>query len=286
MPASRATAPPSKPAPPSDTATGRPLPAPRPARAAPGVSWGGLVWTLVRTDFKARYHGTASGFLWALLKPAAMFAVLVTVFSLVFPTEPTYKLDLIVGLFLFDFFTEATKTGMTALSSKAFLLTKARLPRYILVLTSMTNALLTLVVFASVVIGYLILADRAPGVAAVAAFCLHLASFAAIVVGISLATSVLFLRYRDLNQVWDMATQAGFFIAPIIYPLSVIPERFHLWLYLWPPTPVIEFSRAALIDGILPSARGHLSLALMAASYLALGTWIYRRYAPRAAEYL
>jgi lipopolysaccharide transport system permease protein len=286
MPASRATAPPSKPAHPSKTATDRPLPAPRPARAAPGVSWGGLVWTLVRTDFKARYHGTASGFLWALLKPAAMFAVLVTVFSLVFPTEPTYKLDLIVGLFLYDFFTEATKTGMTALSSKAFLLTKARLPRYILVLTSMTNALLTLVVFASVVIGYLILAGRAPGVAAVAAFCLHLASFAVIVVGISLATSVLFLRYRDLNQVWDMATQAGFFIAPIIYPLSVIPERFHLWLYLWPPTPVIEFSRAALIDGILPSARGHLSLALMAGSYLAIGTWIYRRYAPRAAEYL
>ena len=43
-----------------------------------------------------------------------------------------------------------------------------------------------------------------------------------------------------------MATQAGFFLAPVIYPLGVIPERFHLWLFLWPPTPVIEFARGSV----------------------------------------
>ena len=67
---------------------------------------------------------------------------------------------------------------------------------------------------------------------------------AIVVVGISLAGSVLFLRYRDLNQVWDVVTQAGFFVAPIIYPLGVIPERYHFYLYAWPPTAIIEFSRA------------------------------------------
>ena len=106
------------------------------------------------------------------------------------------------------------------------------------------------------------------------------------VVGLSLASSVLFLRYRDLNQVWDMATQAGFFLAPVIYPLGVIPERFHLWLFLWPPTPVIEFARAALVDGTLPTLRGHACLGLMVAVLLGGGSAIYRRYAPRSAEYL
>ena len=250
------------------------------------VAWAGLVWTLVRTDFKARYHGTAAGFVWALLKPAAMFAVLVTVFSLVFRSEPTYKLDLIVGLFLFDFFTDATKTGMTSLSSKSFLLTKARLPRFLLVLTSMTNALLTMTVFAVVVVAYLWFVGRAPSVMALSAFAAYLLALSLIVAGISLGTSVLFLRYRDLNQVWDMVTQAGFFVAPIIYPLGVIPERFHLWLFLWPPTPVIEFSRAAIVDGILPTPRAHLCLALLVATCLATGAWIYRRYSPRAVEYL
>ena len=72
-----------------------------------------LFWTLVRTDFKARYHGTLSGFVWALLKPISLFIVLMSVFSLVFASDPTYKLDLIIGLFLWDFFAEGTKTGLT-----------------------------------------------------------------------------------------------------------------------------------------------------------------------------
>src|SRR5947207_8069147 len=88
----------------------------------------GLVWTLVRTDFKARYHGTVGGFAWALLKPLGMFVVLMSVFSLLFASNPTYKLDLIIGLFLWDFFAEGTKTGLTSLHAKGYLLTKARFP--------------------------------------------------------------------------------------------------------------------------------------------------------------
>src|SRR5262245_18822444 len=86
-------------------------------------SHAGLVWTLVRTDFKARYHGTLGGFVWALLKPACMFVVLMSVFSFLFASTTTYRLDLIVGLFLWDFFAEGTKTGLTSLHAKRFLLT-------------------------------------------------------------------------------------------------------------------------------------------------------------------
>ena len=131
-------------------------PAPRPSpRASANASVWGLVWTLVRTDFKARYHGTPSGFLWALLKPTAMFVVLVAVFSLIFRSEPNYKLNLIIGLFLWNFFAEATTVGMGSLAAKGFLVTKARFPRWILVVTSIANALITLVVFGAVVTVYL-----------------------------------------------------------------------------------------------------------------------------------
>jgi lipopolysaccharide transport system permease protein len=250
------------------------------------VAWTGLIWTLVRTDFKARYHGTASGFVWALLKPTAMFLVLVGVFSLIFRNEPNYKLDLIIGLFLWDFFADATKTGMTSLSTKGFLLTKARLPRWILVVTSLANSLLTLLVFALVVCAFLAVSGRTPSWAALAAFGGCLAALVLVAVGFSLASSVLFLRYRDLNQIWDMATQAGFFLAPVIYPLGVIPERFHLWLFLWPPTPIMEFTRSALIDGVLPTWRGEVCLALLVIVVMAAGIAVHRRYVPRAAEYV
>ena len=259
---------------------------PADTRPSPGVAAGGLVWTLVRTDFKVRYHGALSGFLWALLKPLTMFVVLVSVFSLVFDSEATYKLDLVIGLFLYDFFQDATKTGMTSLAAKSFLLTKARMPSWILVVTSLANAALTLLVFAAVLVAYLWMTARAPGAAALVAFAGYLVALVLIAVGISLGTSVLFLRYRDLNQIWDMAAQAGFFIAPVIYPLGVIPERFHLWLFAWPPTPVMEFSRLALVDGTLPTAAGHACLVLLAGAILGAGVLVFRQLAPRAAEHL
>ena len=107
-----------------------------------------------------------------------------------------------------------------------------------------------------------------------------------IVTGFSLAACVLFLRYRDLNQLWDVAIQAGFFVAPIVYPLSIIPERFHFFLYLWPPTPIIQFARAVLVEGTIPTARAHAFLAIETLVILAIGLWVFRVLAPRAAEYL
>src|SRR5437667_3338710 len=122
----------------------------------------GLIWTLVRTDFKARYHGTLGGFVWALLKPVCMFAVLMGVFSFLFASKPEYKLNLIVGLFLWDFFAEGTKSGLTSLHARGYLLTKARVPSWILVITSISNALITLGVFSVVMMIFLIGAGHPP----------------------------------------------------------------------------------------------------------------------------
>jgi lipopolysaccharide transport system permease protein len=256
------------------------------AATRPAVLRAGLIWTLVRTDFKARYHGTVGGFVWTLLKPLTMFVALMAVFSFLFASDPTYKLNLIIGLFLWDFFADGTKTGLTSLHAKGYLLTKSRVPPWILVVASMSNAVITLGVFSVVITIFLAGAGRPPGAAALFAFACYCAALVAIVTGFSLAASVLFLRYRDLNQVWEVVVQAGFFLAPIIYPLEILPERFHFFLYIWPPTPVIEFSRAALVAGVMPTTRAHLYLAGVAALCLLVGTVIFRRLSPRAAEYV
>jgi len=246
----------------------------------------GLIWTLIRTDFKARYHGTLGGFVWALLKPLCMFVVLMSVFSLLFASNPTYKLDLIVALFLWDFFAEGTKTGLTSLHAKGFLLTKARCPSWILVVTSIANALITLIVFCGVIVAFLAATGHPPSASALLAFAAYCMALVAIVVGFSLASSVLFLRYRDLNQVWDVAVQAGFFVAPVIYPLGILPERFHAYLFIWPPTPVIEFSRAVLVKGALPTLTAHAYLAADALVCLAAGIGVFRAMSARAPEYV
>jgi homopolymeric O-antigen transport system permease protein len=246
----------------------------------------GLLWTLIRTDFKTRYHGSLQGFFWALLKPFAMFLVLMAVFSLIFRSDPNYSLNLIVGLFLWDFFADATKTAMTSLLAKGYLLTKARLPAWIFVVSSISNATITLIVFTGIILGYLAVTGRFPPVVNILLFGYYLLQYVLIVIGIGLATSVLFLRYRDLNQVWDVVTQAGFFVAPIIYPLRIIPEHLHRYLYLWPPTPVVQFGRAVLIDQTVPSARAHVYLTVGAALILLTGIAIFGRRARRAMESL
>lgn len=246
----------------------------------------GLVWTVVRTDFKTRYHGTFGGYVWALAKPLTMFVVLLAVFSFIFAMDPDYPLNLVIGLFLWDFFAESTKTGLGSLHAKSFLLTKAKFPSWIVVLTSATNALVTLTLFVVVVCTYLSIFRRPLSVGEIALFLTYLACFLAIVTGFSLAASVLFLRYRDLNQVWELTLQAGFFVAPVIYPLEIIPERYHFYLYLWPPTPIIQFTRSVLVRGEVPTARAHTLLACVVLLALTLGVYLYRRHAPRAIEEL
>jgi lipopolysaccharide transport system permease protein len=248
------------------------------------IDLAGVFWTLVRTDFKSRYHGTAGGFAWALLKPALMFIVLIGVFSFVFASVPNYPLNLILGLFLWDFFAEATKTGLVSLHTKGYLLSKAPLPSWILVVASTSNAVITLGVFVVALFGYLIGTGHGPTLAGSALFLAYLAAYFLIVVGFCLGGSVLFLKYRDLNQVWDVATQAGFFVAPIIYPLAVLPERVHFFLYAWPPTPVLQFSRAVLVEGSIPSFRAHLMLAGMTVAILAVGMAVFAALSRDAAE--
>jgi lipopolysaccharide transport system permease protein len=135
-----------------------------------------------------------------------------------------------------------------------------------------------------VILGFLTAVGQAPPLAAIGLFTMYCLALTLIVVGFSLATSVLFLKYRDLNQVWDMITQAGFFLAPIIYPLGIVPEKFHIYFYVWPPTPIIEFSRTALVSGHAPSLLAHLYLLIEVTVVLAAGALILKRMGPRAAE--
>lgn len=258
----------------------RRLPASGPRR----FDWLGLLWTIVRTDFKVRYQGTIGGFVWALLKPIVMFLVLLTVFSFVFPQED-YSVNLLLGLFIWDFFAAGTMAGLVALDAKSYLLTKSRIPRWVIVATSCSNPLITLAVTTSTLLLYLALQGRL-GLLPLLAFLYDMLMLLVIVVGFSLGASVLFLRYRDLNQVWEVCTNAGFFVAPVIYPLATLPEKYHLLLYLWPPTPVIEFSRAALVAGKLPTVAGMVDLTAVALVTLGAGGLVFRKLAPGIAERL
>jgi len=247
----------------------------------------GVIWTLIRTDFKVRYHGTIGGFVWALLKPVSMFLVLMAVFSFIFvPTDPNYKVNLVLGVFLWEFFAEGTKVGLVSLFTKGYLVKKTRFPRWIVVATSTANAVITLLVCTAAILLYLAWGGRFPSTSRLLLFILYEIEMWMIVLGFSLSMSVLYPRYRDLNHLWDAISQAGFFVAPIVYPIQILPEGLHPYLYLWPPTPVIEFAKRVLIQGTTPTLEANLLLLVAALSILAVGVVVFQRHMPRAAEHL
>jgi lipopolysaccharide transport system permease protein len=255
------------------------------AQPSRGLATRDFMWTLIRTDFKVRYHGALGGFVWALAKPVVMFFVLFFVFRFLFSNH-LYRWDLLVGILLWSFFSEGTAAGLESLLRKGFLLTKASFPRWIVVLTSVVNAVITLVVYALALLIVISIVRGPPRPLHLLLFCVYMLLYLAIVVGFSLGTCALFLKYRDLNQIWDVALQAGFFFAPIMYPIGTLPERYHFILYLWPVTPIIQFSRSVLLDGTTPSLTAHLLLLAMSATILGGGALIFRRYIARAMEAL
>ena len=71
-----------------------------------------------------------------------------------------------------------------------------------------------------------------------------------------------------------------------VRPLSIVPERYHFWLYFWPVTPILQFSRQVLIEGTLPSLRAHLFLLVMTAAIVTIGSLLFRVYSAKAMEQL
>ncbi|MFC1850498.1 ABC transporter permease [candidate division CSSED10-310 bacterium] len=246
----------------------------------------GIAWTLVRTDFKTRYYGSVLGFLWTLLNPIIIFVTLVTIFSFLFSSHESYGISLIIGLFIWDYFSEGSATGLMSLFTKGYLATKVKFPSWLLIATSSSNALLRLMVFSVSIMIYVMISRGFPGLDRILLYLLYMICLYFMVLGISLTTSLLFLWFRDLNQIWAVILQAGFFVAPIIYPLEILPEKYHFYLYLWPPTVIIQFSRAILLAYPVPTLTGHLCLVSMTMFIFIIGFITYRFLHYRAVERL
>ena len=106
-----------------------------------------LLIELVKTDFKLRYQGSAIGYLWSLLRPLLMFAILYVVFVVVFPLGkgiPYYPVYLFTGMIIWNFFTEMTQQSLGSIVGRGDLIRKIRIPRWMIVFSTSLNALINL----------------------------------------------------------------------------------------------------------------------------------------------
>ncbi|MFO0704600.1 MAG: ABC transporter permease [Candidatus Andersenbacteria bacterium] len=243
-----------------------------------------LLKELAITDFKLRYKNSVLGYLWSLLKPLAIFGSLYLVFSIFVRFDvPNYPLFLLLGILLWNYFTEATLNGMHSLVNKSSLLTKINVNKFTVVLASNVTTLLTLLL--NLVIFFVLAAIFQHEIAwTFAALPLVIAELFLIALGVSLALSVWYVRLRDLASIWEILLQIGFWVTPIIYPLAIVPQRFVKFMGLNPMHRIIHETRELLVELHWPN--GSDLLITLAASLLifSLGYLIFRSREKRVAE--
>lgn len=246
-----------------------------------------IIWLITVTELKQRYSGSVLGLVWVLLKPLFLFLILYIVFSRIFASnEHLYGLKLLSALLTWNFFAEASMLGMTTLVAHGNILSKVSVPKWIFIVTSTLSAwinyamgfvvlfivgLLSGVVLGPVEIGSLIAASGAALVLAVA---------------VGLISAPLYVRWRDLNQIWEVLLSAGFFFSPILFPLVLIPKTYQRFVILNPLAYVIAFVKSA-VTGQSFTAGHELKISAAVIAVLFIGALLlFRRTAPRSTEYL
>ena len=183
-----------------------------------------LLTELTKTDFKLRYQGSILGYLWAIIRPLLMFGILYIVFAkfLRFGTDiPHYPVYLLVGTVLWNFFTECTSQGIQSLIIRSDLMRKISFPRWIIVLSATTTALINLGINLVVVLLFSIFSGVGISLTwllvPLLIIELYLLSF-----GLALFLGSINVKYRDIGSIWEVLIQALFYAIPIIYPLSMV----------------------------------------------------------------
>ena len=183
-----------------------------------------LLGELIKTDFKLRYQGSVLGYLWAILRPLLMFAILYIVFAKILRFGdgiPHYPVYLLTGTVLWNFFTECTGQGIQSIVMRGELLRKISFPKYIVVLAATATALINLAINLCVILIFALINGVSPSWSwlLVPFSVVELYAFS---LGISFLLGAINVKYRDITSIWDVLIQSLFYAIPIIYPISMV----------------------------------------------------------------
>ena len=182
---------------------------------------------LVKTDFLLRYQGSFLGIAWSVLKPLMLFCVMYVVFVKFLRFSDgtdTFPLVLLLGISMWNFFTESTSMGLSSIISRGDLLRKVNFPKYIIVVSATINALICMLINLGVVVVACILSG-VQFTANVLWLPLNLVQLYLLSLGVAFLLSTLNVYFRDAQHIWEVVLQGLFYATPIIYPLSMVEQK-------------------------------------------------------------
>lgn len=236
-----------------------------------------LLWLLTLREIKVRYKQSVLGVAWAVLQPLSLMVVFTVFFSWFARIESDgipYPLFSYAALLPWMFFSTSLSSSIPSLIANSHIITKIYFPREVIPLAAVLAAFLDFMIAAAAFV-LLLIVYRVPPTWNL----LYLIPIVAIqilfTVGVSLLLSAFTVLYRDVRHTLPLVIQIWMFVTPILYPASVVPQRWRAWYFLLNPM-------AAIIDGyrrtILQQQSPQLSYLLLAASVSCLLVWLGYKY--------
>jgi ABC-type polysaccharide/polyol phosphate export permease len=245
-----------------------------------------LMLVMALTDFKIKYDNSILGYLWSLLKPLLMFGTLYIVFSVfVRWNVENYKLYLLLGIILWNFLSEVTLNSMLLLEGKGSIIKKIYFPRWIIVIASSLTSLLTLLL--NIVVFFIFFFLSGAHLSGSAVFMVvFMTELYIFVVGLALLLCSLYPKFRDVHHIWEVFVQLGFWMTPIVYPISIVPEKFHKLIFLNPVARIIQGSREAIIgpNSEFLSFTNHVIILSIAVALFVTGLSMFNKLSGSFAE--
>lgn len=242
---------------------------------------------MVRTDFKLRYQGSMLGYAWSLLRPLLLFLILYIVFVKFLKLGkgiPHYPVYLLLGIVIWNFFLEMTTQSLGSIVGRGDLIRKIRIPRWIIVFSSSLSAVINLLLNMIVIIIFMVL-NHVDLLITTLWLPLILIEVYLFSLGLSLFLSAAFVKFRDIGYIWEVILQAGFYLTPILYPLTLITNvTLQKLLLLNPMAQTIQdarwssISHETLTSHIVFEGGWHMYIPFMIVLFTLIGGLAYFRH--------
>ena len=245
-----------------------------------------MLYLLTRRELKLRYQDTALGFLWSLVKPLALGAVLyVALKQFVRIDVEDYHLVLLTGLFPWVWFQTSVFLATPSFAANGALIKKVPFPRFVLPFSTILNNGVHFLLTIPILIILLAVSGRHPSATWLIGIPMLAVVQLALLMGTILLLASIDVFFRDLEHLIEVFLTLLFYVTPILYPLDLVPERWEPALLVNPLTSLIEAWRSLFMDNALPSADLWPALLFSAGALLVGGT-VFRRLEPGFADAL
>ena len=228
----------------------------------------GLFLFLVRRDIKLRFQQTVIGFLWIILQPLiqmVIFYILLGVLVRVPTGEVPYHLFFLSAFVVWQFFSQVVTYSTNSLVGNIGIIIKSYFPRLALPLASVASLLVDFGVSILILLFFLLINGSFPITLRYLLLPVLLVITTIFSSGVGLLFGALTVVFRDMRNLMGFILMIWMYVTPIVYPRSLVPEQYQVFLYLNPLTSLVEsFQWVFLHQGDLPKI-GYLLISFVVA---------------------